>query len=74
MIALAIVSFDIEAMNPVPQPLAIHAIYAGRICLAGLVTDCRQGQKRAQHSRADCPPQVTSEPFWKFTDGRFCVA
>ncbi|GAB6969102.1 hypothetical protein JCM25156A_31410 [Komagataeibacter kakiaceti JCM 25156] len=47
MIAQAIGSFGIEAMNPVSQCLAVHATYASRIRPAAPVTDRRQGQKPA---------------------------
>jgi len=62
MIAQASGSFGIEAVNPVPQRLAIHAAHAGRIRPARPVTDRRQSQRPARSVRLPAPrrkpPQV----------------
>ena len=51
IIAQAIRPFSIEAVDPVPQRLAVHAAHAGRIRPARPVTDCCQGQKPARSVR-----------------------
>lgn len=61
MIAQAIGSFGIEAVNPVPQCLAVHTTHAGRIRPAGPVTDPPPAPEAgARHSLAGCAPQVAS--------------
>jgi len=51
MVAQAIGSFRIEAMNPIPQCLAVHAAHARRIRSVRSVTDRRQGQKPTRSVR-----------------------